>query len=174
MRRVGGLAVAALVVGAAGCGPGASLGQAAQPREGRAGLQVTGRVAGAQFALSDGAPQLVVGDCDPIDGMDSDVCAIAGDINGELFVLSVENPGMLEDGATIPVADRACAPQYCDDVDDAAVVDVQVGTGQRIRATGGQLQVRRVEPFLRYVGSAQLALPDGQLSVEFDLVPGDG
>lgn len=168
-RAAGMLAVVVLTLAA--CGSGASLGDAPQPRDGRAGLQVSGQLNGAQVALSDGSPRLVVGDCDPSDGRDDDVCAIASDINGELFVFAIENPDVLESGTTIPIGDPGCAPEACDDVDDVAVVDVQTGVGRRLRAVGGRLEVRQLEPFLRYAGTAQVRLPRGELAVQFDLVP---
>lgn len=171
-RRAGGL-LAALILVLSGCGQGASLGETAQPRDGRAGLQVSGQLNGSQFALSEGSPEVVVGDCDPGDGPDDDLCAIASDISGELFVLVVENPDALEPGTTIPIGDPGCAPAACDDVTDVAVIDVQTGTDRRVRAVGGRLEMRVVEPFLRYAGTAQLRLPQGDLAVGFDLVPRD-
>lgn len=170
VRRAALLAAAAAVA-LSGCGESASLGQAVQPRDGRAGLQVTGQLGGRQVSLSQGAPELVVGDCDPGDGRDGDVCAIAADVDGTLFVVSFENPDVLEAGATVPVGDPDCAPAACDTVSDVAIVDVQSGVGRRVRATGGVVQVDTVEPFRRYVGEAQLDLPDGSLSLVFDLVP---
>lgn len=157
----------------AGCGESASLGQSVQPRDGRAGLQVTGQLAGRQLTLSQGAPQLVIGDCDPGAGResDTDVCAITSDVDGTLFVLVLENPAALEPGASLPIADPDCVPAACDDVTDVAIVDVQSGVGDRRRATGGLLEIDTVEPFQRYVGRAELDLPEGSLSAEFDLVP---
>ena len=165
-----GAALVAAVLVLAGCSPAASSGSV-QPRDGRAGLQVTGQLGGTQVAVSDGSPRLGVGDCDPMDGADTDVCAIARDISGQIFVLSFENPAALEPGTDLPVEDPACQPATCDDVDDVAIVDVQSGTGRRIRARGGRLEVQHVEPSRRYVGTAQLVLPDGDLSVSFDVVP---
>lgn len=141
-----------------------------QPRAGRAGLQLTGTVAGRQVAVSDGAPQLRVGDCDPDTTGDDDVCAIADDIDGELVVLVFENPDVLAAGATLPVAAPGCADR-CDDVTDAAVVDVQVGTAPRIRAQGGRVEISEVTPFSRYVGEVRLELPSGAVTGSFDLVP---
>src|SRR5690606_21823455 len=56
--------------------------QTVQPRDGRAGLHLTGTVAGRQLAVSDGAPDLNVGDCDPDVTGDADVCAIGADVGG--------------------------------------------------------------------------------------------
>lgn len=157
-----------------GCGGSASLGQAVQPRDGRAGLQVTGQLDGRQLSVSQGAPELVVGDCDPGSERDTDVCAISATVDGTLFVLVIENPAALQAGESLPVATPDCPPAACDDVTDVAIIDVQTGTGPRQRATGGQLEIETVEPFQRYVGRAQLEFPDGSLSTSFDLIPRSG
>lgn len=157
-------------VAAAGCGPGAQVTASPQPRDGRAGIQATGRVERSPLVVSDGAPELVVGDCDPAEGPDRDVCAIATDVNGQLFVLVIENPEVLVAGRPVPVGDPGCGSE-CDEVAQMAVVDVQVGTGDRIRATGGRIEPTVVEPFGRYAGAARVDLPSGQVSVSFDLVP---
>lgn len=164
-----GVLAAALL--AAGCGESASLGDAVQPRDGRAGLQVTGQLAGRQLTLSRGAPELVIGDCDPAAGSDTDVCAITADVDGTLFVFVLENPDALTPGAQLPVGDPDCDPAGCDAVTDTAIVDVQSGVGERRRATGGTLELEAVEPPRRYVGQAQLDFPNGALSIDFDLVP---
>jgi hypothetical protein len=142
----------------------------AQPRDGRAGLQLTGGVAGRQLAVSDGSPRLTVGDCDPDATGDDDVCVIARSIDGELVVLVVENPDMLVTGASLPVADPGCGAR-CDDITDVAVVDLQVGTDPRIRAQGGRLDVDEVTPHVRYVGGLRLSFATGSLTGSFDLVP---
>ena len=154
----------------AACGSGADLADAPPPREGRAGVQAAGRVGDRQVAVSSGSPRLTVGDCDPGDGGDRDVCAITTDIDGQLFVLVFENPDVRTPGAILDIADPGCGAQ-CDDVSDVAVVDVQVGVGERRRAVGGSLRVGDVEPLLRYPASADLELPDGRLQLDVDLVP---
>lgn len=141
-----------------------------QPRDGRAGLQLTGTLADTHIAVSDGAPDLQLGDCDPDVTGDSDLCAIADDITGELVVLVIENPDVLGTDVSLQVADPGCGAD-CDDVDDVAVVDVQLGTAPRVRARGGRLQLGEVIPFSRYVGEVRLELPSGALSGTFDLVP---
>jgi hypothetical protein len=168
--RVAAVVLFGFAVLASGCW--SSTAQSVQPRDGRAGLQLTGTVAGRQVAVSDGAPQLDVGDCDPGSGGDADVCAIADDIDGQLLVLVIENPDVLRAPASLPVVDPGCG-DACDDVTDGVVVDVQLGTAPRIRATGGQLDVRVLQPFVRYAGEVRLRLPSGSLSGSFDLVPID-
>lgn len=160
-----------VVVAAAWCaGCWSATAESTQPRDGRAGLQLAGSIAGRQLAVSDGAPRLVVGDCDPDVSGDADVCAIGDDIDGTLVVVVFENPDVLEPGATLPVADPGCTAG-CDDVTDVAVVDVQVGTGERRRAVDGSVEVTEVVPFSRYAGQLRLTLPSGSVAGSFDLVP---
>jgi len=140
------------------------------PRDGRAGLQLTGSIEGRQLAVSDGSPDLRVGDCDPDVTGDDDVCAVAEDINGQLVVLVFENPDVLTPGATLPVADPGCGDR-CDDVTDTAVVDLQLGTRPRMRADGGRLNITEVTPFARYAGDLRLTTSSGSVSGSFDLVP---
>lgn len=164
------MVVLGLAVLTAGCWPTPA--QTPQPRDGRSGLQLTGTVAGRQLAVSDGAPELTVGDCDPGTGGDTDICAIADDIDGQLVVLVIENPDVLRAPATLPVVDPACG-DACDDVTEGVVIDVQLGTDPRVRARGGRLELTVVEPFVRYAGDMRLQLPSGSLSGSFDLVPVD-
>lgn len=159
--------VAALLV--AGCGQG---GRTQQPRDGHAGLQLTGTLLGRQVAVSDGSPNLVVDDCDPVDGPDDDVCAQARDVDGELFVLVFENPEVLVGGADLRIGGDCGPGAACDAVEDVAVVRVQRGAGRRLPVTGGELRLTLVEPGRRrYVGSIRLELAGGNLSGTFDLVP---
>lgn len=163
------MVVAALAVLLAGCWSAPA--QTVQPRDGRAGLQLAGTVGNRQLAVSDGAPRLSVGDCDPASGGDADVCIIADDIDGQLVVVVFENPDLLASGATLPVVDAPCADPGCDDVTDGAVVDLQLGTGERQRATGGSVELSTVAPFRNYVGELRLELPSGTVSGAFDVVP---
>jgi hypothetical protein len=159
-----------------GCGlPGGASGPSAVlPREGRSGLRLAGTVDGRQVAVNDGLPRLRVGDCDPMDGADADLCVISRTIDGRMFVLAVENPDVLNSAATLAIADPGCpTPVACDEVDDLVIVDVQLDTGQRRRAVGGTLELALVEPVLRYTGGLTLRLPGGGggLAGQFDLVP---
>lgn len=157
-----------LTLWASGCWPAPE--ETAQPRGGRSGLQLTGSISGRQLAVSDGAPRLTVGDCDPDISGDNDVCAIGESIDGELVVLVFENPDVLEAGATLRVADPGCA-QRCDQVSDTAVIDLQLGTARRMRARGGHLDLADVTPFSRYAGEVRLSFAAGSVSGSFDVVP---
>jgi len=164
-----GLAAAALT----GCT--AARQEVVQPRDGRSGLQLTGTLKGRQTVVAEGLPELVVGDCDPGDASDDDVCVITDTIDGGLFVLTFENPGVLEPGATVPVADPGCAtPAACDAVSDVAVVTVKLDTDEPVPATGGSVRLTRLDPPVNYVGELTLELPIGRLSGGFDLVPRPG
>jgi hypothetical protein len=162
-----GLAVA-LAVLLAGCWSAPA--QTVQPRDGRAGLQLSGTVGNRQLAVSDGSPDLNVGDCDPAAGGDRDVCIIADDIDGQLVVVVFENPDVLRSGADLPVTDPVCSTG-CDEVTDGAVVDLQIGTGERQRARGGRLVLSEVEPFRSYVGEMRLDLGSGSVAGSFDVIP---
>lgn len=141
-------------------------------RDGRSGLQATGTVEARQVAVGRGLPELVVGDCDPIDGPDSDVCIITDTIDGRQLVLAFENPAVLEEGAGLDVGDPACgSPAACDEVTDVAIVTVKFETDDPIRATGGTVRMGQVLPFRNYVGEFSLELPDGRLNGSFDVVP---
>jgi hypothetical protein len=145
--------------------------QTQQARQGRAGLQLSGTLAGRQVAVSDGGPEFVVGDCDPPDGPDEDVCALARDLDGTLFALVFENPDVLRPDAVLDVGAPCANPEQCDLVGDRAVVRVQSGTGRRLTATGGEVRLRLADKGRRYVGDIRLVLPGGRLSGSFDLVP---
>jgi hypothetical protein len=166
--RVAGWGLVAVAVLVSGCWPAPE--QTVQPRDGRAGLQLTGSIAGRQLAVSDGAPRLTVGDCDPDASGDDDVCAIADSIDGELVVLVFENPDLLRAATTVGVGDPGCGAR-CDDVSEVAVVDLQLGTGRRLRARGGRLAIGDVTPSSRYAGDVRLSFAAGSVSGSFDLVP---
>lgn len=158
-----GLLVAALLP--AGCvtsGP--------QPRDGRAGLQMSGTVGGSHVAVSDGNPRLIVGDCDVVGGAAEDVCVVSHDVRGQEVTLALRNPAVLAEGERLVIEDPGCAAGACDSVTDVAVVDVTIGDAQR-RATGGTLTVTTLDAEERYAGGLRIELPDGVLSGHFDVVP---
>lgn len=166
-RRLLLLAAAALL---AACGTGEQP-QTPQPRDGRAGLQLSGTVAGSQLAVSDGSPDLIVGDCAVAGGDASDVCVISRDLRGGEVTLAVRNPDVLVEGRTVPVRDSDCAGSACDAVTDGAVVDVLVGEEYQRRVETGTLMMTAVQERQHYAGRLQLHLPDGVLSGHFDVVP---
>jgi hypothetical protein len=152
------------------CGTGEQP-QTPQPRDGRAGLQLSGTVAGSQVAVSDGSPDLIVGDCDVVGGAARDVCVVSRDLRGGPVTLAVRNPDVLVEGETVPVEDSGCAGAACDDVTGGAVVDVLVGEDYEHRAEGGTLTLDTVDEPRHYAGRLRLHLPDGVLSGRFDVVP---
>ena len=140
------------------------------PRDGRSGIQVSGQLPDRQVAVSDGLPTVNFGDCDPADGVDRDVCVVTETIQGDLLRITFENPIALQAGAVLPVGSDCRTPEACDEVLDAAVVEVEFGTDGRIRATGGTLRIEVAEPSVRYRGEVSLLLPRGSLSATFDLI----
>lgn len=168
-RALAAFALAAVVL--TGCGSGGA-NPANQPRDGRAGITLSGTIADRQVSVRDGAPELVFGACDPATGTDDDVCVITQTVVGDTFVLVFENPALLTDGALLDVAGSDCRGDRCETITGHAVVDVQVGE-ERVRARGGQVLVEAVEPLVRYRGEVRLELPDGRVSGDFDVIPRD-
>lgn len=162
------LVLLALVVGACGTGDQP---RTPQPRDGRAGLQLSGTLAGAQVAVSDGSPDLIVGDCDLAGGPQQDLCVVSRDLRGGPVRVVVRNPDVLVEGEAVAVGDPGCTGQACDAVTDVAVVDVALGEDLRQRATGGTLSLTVVDHEQRYAGRLRLELPGGDVSGHFDLVP---
>jgi hypothetical protein len=166
--------VVALVVALAGCGAATESRQGGHqaPRDGRAGLQLSGTFSGRQVALSDGAPTLLVGStCQQQIGLAARLCFGSRDIDGSAVVVSFLNPDVVRQGASLPVASGGCrTAEACADVTDVAVVEVQVD-GQRQRASSGQLDVQQVVPGSRYVGTVTLGFREGSLGGTFDVVP---
>lgn len=164
------LVLAVLLVGCT-----ASRATEVQPRDGRSGLQGTGTIAGRQVAVAGGLPELLVGDCDPVDERDDDVCIVGDTVDGRTFVLNLENPAVLAEGVELAIADPDCgSPSACDRVTGSALVSVKLDSDEPVRATGGRLRMTRVEPFANYVGEVSLELPDGRFSGSFDVVPRPG
>ncbi|MGI9016507.1 MAG: hypothetical protein ACR2HR_05275 [Euzebya sp.] len=164
------LTLAVLLLSACGSTPGDVL---PDPRDGRSGIRLSGTLQDRQVAFSDGLPELNFGDCDLNTGNDRDFCIITRDINGELIVIVFENPDALMQGERLAVADVDCAdPPACDQVTEAALIDVQVGVTDRVRAVSGQVTMEVIEPLRRYRGDFDIRLPDGSaLSATFDVVP---
>lgn len=112
-----------------------------QPEAVDDGVQATGRLDGRRVAISDGAPETNLTDCDPGGLPDDDVCWIARTIDGVTVAFVVENPAVLAADETVRVRDGDC--DTCDDVRDHAVVDLRVD-GTQQRATSGRLAVQQV------------------------------
>lgn len=163
------LLVLACVVAMVGCGEAQDV--LPDPRDGRSGIQMSGLLRDRQVAVSDGLPVLNTGDCDVNEGPDRDVCVVTEDISGQLVRVVFENPAVLVDGAVLPVGSDCRSAEQCDDVTDAAVIEVQFDTGRRIRAESGTLRVETVVPGVRYRGDFDIRLPNGNLTATFDLVP---
>lgn len=144
---------------------------AIEPRDGRSGLQLAGTVDGRQFAVNDGAPVMRLGDCDVNDGADIDLCFFTREVDGGFVAIVVENPDIVAVG-DVEVAQSSCRSPHCGDVDDGAVVELQLAPGTpRVRATGGRLRFDTVEERKRYAGTLRLTLPEGSLSGTFEVVP---
>lgn len=162
--RVGGrvryrLLAALVAVVLSACASGGPEGYAApQPRDGRAGLWLTGTVGGRQVAVSDGSPDLFLGNCGPGGDGDADLCFSGRDIDGGVVVVIVRNPDVLEAGETVSVGEDA-------------IVDVRLGDAPLRRARGGRLDLRVVRTASRYAGSLNLEFRDGRLTGDFDVVP---
>lgn len=157
------LAALALVLTACGETPNAPR-QAEAPND---GVQLSGRVGGAQLSVSFGDPDFQLTDCDPQDGIDRDWCLTARSIDGARVDLIFENPTALAAGETYDVIFDRCTD--CDDVTGGAVIDLAV-SGERRRAVGGQLRVIEVSP--RYAASFTLRFDDGgTISGEFNVRP---
>ncbi len=165
------LLILALLLAACGETPGDVL---PDPRDGRSGLQLSGQVANRQVVVNDGLPVINFGDCDVNEGSDRDLCIVTRDINGEPFILIFENPDVLVEGTEVSIADVPCMARLdCDEVTEAAIVDVQMGVGtDRMRAVSGRVAVEVVVPLARYRADIDLRLPGGgTLSGTFDVVP---
>lgn len=111
-----------------------------------------------------------LGDCDPNDGSDRDLCVVTHTVEGQPFALVVENPGVLEQAVRVPVRtpDELGCAQGCDGVRDAAVVEVRRGD-ERVFATGGTLTVRGTDD--RYAADFVLELPRGSITGHFNVAP---
>lgn len=171
MRLLVAAAVAAALAACSTGGTGTGV-NAVGPRDGRAGLSVTGTIGGRQVAVSDGAPKLILDDCDVNTGFDVDLCFFSRDIDGTTFGLVIENPDLLRAGQRAIVVPSTCRVRACDEVTEGLVVDVQLGVGRdRVRAQGGSVDVTVVDVGDRYAGTLNLTLPNGRVSGTFDVVP---
>lgn len=173
MPRTGGVMRWAAVVAAAaavlsvGCGT-----EAVQrvPVASDDGIQLTGTLGGQQIHVSDGEPEVVLGDCDPNDGLDEDLCIVTFTIDGAPLALVVENPAALVAGerlAVVAPAGAGCLP-HCDDLTDRVVIEVRRGQ-QRQFATSGSVVVRGADP--RWAATFVLGFGHGRVSGAFNVRP---
>jgi hypothetical protein len=175
-RRAGLARVAALLVLSvllAACGAAdARQGGHQPPRDGVAGLQLSGSFQGRQIALSDGAPTLLVGSsCMRRIGLDTGLCFGSRDIDATPVTIAFLNPGVVAQGTTVPVGPGDCrTPEGCADVRDVAVIEVQVGD-RRQRARSGEITFGQIVPGSRYAGRMTLGFRAGQIGGTFDVVP---
>lgn len=138
-----------------------------QAATGEDGFQATGRLGGARVAISSGDPNVTLGDCDPGDGRDQDLCILGRTIDGLRVNLVIENPGVMVPGEVIPVRAHGCETDACDAVTDHAVIDLRVD-GEQARATGGTLRTRSFDD--RATADVDLRFQDGdQLVGSFDV-----
>ncbi|MBW3664494.1 MAG: hypothetical protein KY469_15445 [Actinobacteria bacterium] len=135
------------------------------------GLQLTGQLAGKRYAVSDGEPEVVHGDCDPNDGLDVDLCVIARTVDGQNFGVVFENPDALIPGETVPVSHVGCVAEQCDAHRDSVLLEVRVD-GSPLPATGGNVTVTAAGP-PRWTGELSVRFADGGgLSGSFNVQPG--
>ncbi|HEX9765551.1 MAG TPA: hypothetical protein VGA36_02235 [Nitriliruptorales bacterium] len=161
--RQGIVAAVALALAFAGCAD-AEVSQR-QPASTVDGLQATGQLDGHRVAVSDGEPEVALGDCDAPDGGDEDLCIVARTIDGSTLALVIENPGGLEVRKGVGV--RMCAGP-CDGA-GGVVVEVRLD-GTAHRATGGSFDIDQVGP--RWAMSFQLRFGTaGNLTGELDVRP---
>lgn len=134
------------------------------------GLQATGRLGGQRVAVSSGNPDVTRGDCDPADGLDEDLCMVVRTIDGQQINIVIENPAALEADQAIDVRPANCNGADCDEVADAAIVDVRVG-GEQTRALSGRITPSAVTDN-RVAADFRFNLPGGnQLVGSFNVLP---
>lgn len=164
-----GLIAAVFVVVLSGCFAGPRQPQPVGPDH---GIQLSGRLGGVGVNISDGDPQVLLGDCDPGDGRDEDLCISSRTIAGSPLGLVIENPRVFVPGATVRPADPrrlGCLP-YCDEVRGGRVVIEVRADGDQQFVVGGRLTVRQAGP--RYAAGFILRLHGGTLTGQFNVGPG--
>ena len=164
MHAVGRLATSAVIaLVLAGCAdPEVSQ---RQPVSAVDGIQATGQFDGHRIAVSDGEPEVVLGDCDLPDGVDEDLCIVAFSIDGSTLALVIENPLALEIGDDVPVT--SCSG-HCDEA-AGVVVEVRVD-GVARRATGGTVDIVEAGPRWRMAFTLRFGGADS-LTGEYDVLP---
>lgn len=157
VRRVAApLGLAAILLG--GCVvPDAGEGGQRQPEAGGDdGVQASGTLDGRRISISNGAPDVVIGDCDPGVDLDDDVCFVTRTIDGDTIAVVIENPAVLTPGEAIDIVRDPCTT--CDDVTTGAVVEIRVNGAAR-RVDSGRLEV--IEAGERYAADFVLDFRGG-------------
>ncbi|HEX2027724.1 MAG TPA: hypothetical protein VHF25_06960 [Nitriliruptorales bacterium] len=165
MRSAGVAAVACLLLVACPDDPSQRAPEAADD-----GIQLTGTLGGSQAHVSDGEPEVVLGDCDPNDGIDRDLCISTFTIDGAPLTLVVEDPDRLAGGTRVAVVHPGgldCLP-HCDDVTGGAVVELRRGVERR-HVRSGHMTVREWGP--RYAVAFLLRTDGGRVSGSFNVRP---
>lgn len=141
-----------------------------QPAAPDDGIQFAGRIGTQQLNVSDGSPQAFLGDCDPNDGPDRDLCLVTHTVGGQDLALVIENPAVLESGAAVPVVrpPRTGCAAGCDEIRDGVVVELRL-EGDRTFADGGTVTVREADD--RYAASFVLRVGGGSLTGRFNVAP---
>lgn len=166
MRRLLVLAAMAALAGACVTSEQAQRG----PVDATDGLQLSGRVGGHNVSVSDGEPESLLGDCDPPDGRDLDLCIVSHTIDGAPLGLVVENPDALAVGVVLGLRNPrtlGCLP-HCDDVTDVAVVELRRGPDRQY-VRGGTVTVLQVGQ--RWAATLRLEFRDGTLNGAFNVEP---
>ncbi len=160
------LLLVALAVALSACGGTSS--QQRQPVSVDDGIQLVGRLAEQPINISDGAPLVLIEDCDANDGRDLDLCIVARTIDGQQLNVVIENPAALRAGESLRVERRDCHPAACDSITDVAIVEVRLD-GVPFRASGGELVMTAADP--RFSASIRLTFggPD-RLTGAFDVI----
>lgn len=110
---------------------------------------------------------MILGDCDPEDGPDEDLCIEARTIDGLEVTLVVENPVALVAGTTVPVG-RATCVDGCDGREGVVIARLEVGDDDVVEVIGGSFDVARVDD--RFVADFDLRLPfNDSLRGSFDV-----
>lgn len=167
MRRTLTTLLVLLCLAAAGCAEEEAQRDPVGPDD---GLQVAGQVFNKRYAVSDGEPEVVFGDCDAVDGRDQDLCIIARTLDGQNFGIVFENPEAFRPGESLPVTDLACVAEQCDDHRDSLLIEVRVD-GRPLEATGGNVTIAEAGP-PRWSGELVVRFADGGgLSGTFNVRP---
>jgi hypothetical protein len=153
-------AIGAIALTLAGCGngdePAAPVASVA-PISVNAGIQATGTLDGKRVAISRGNPIVTLGDCDPEDGPDVDLCIAARTIDGLDVTLVIENPAILQPGVTL-TADNPTCFRGCDAEADVIVALIRT-LRDELRVASGTFEVREAGP--RYIADFDITLPFG-------------